>query len=87
VNEFYFPFAKYRYRLHMPAVPVKNIFCIWKIISWSVRFYLFIVSVIRVATSMATDGVNAFILSLLICLAEWSCCLVCLNRSDRFCKL
>jgi hypothetical protein len=63
VNEFYFPFAKYRYRLEMPAATVKNIFCIWKKISSSVRFHLFIVSVTRVATSMATDGVNAFILS------------------------
>jgi len=62
VNKFYFPFAEYRYRLDMPAVPVKNIFCIWKKISSSVRFHLFIVSVARMATSMATDGVNAFIL-------------------------
>jgi hypothetical protein len=62
VNKFYFPVAKYGYHLDMPAVPVKNIFCIWEKISSSVRFHLFIVSVTRVVTSMATDGVNAFVL-------------------------
>jgi hypothetical protein len=51
-----------RYRLDMPAVPVKNTFCIWEKISSSVRFHLFIVSVTRMATSMATDGASAFTL-------------------------
>ena len=90
VNKFYFPFAKYRYRLDTPAVPGKNIFCIWKKNSSSAVFIclLFLSS----GWWHPWHPMKLMLLffrihPLLICLSEWRFCLVCLNRADRFCKL
>jgi len=86
VNKFYFPFVKYRHRLDTPAVPV----CIWEknFVSPFSFVYFFLSSGWRHPWHPMKLMLLFFrIHPPLICLHELRCCLVCLNKADRFCKL